>query len=610
MKKIAVAALAALVCTLAYAAQVYSTFSPGGDLANASSTNTAQYLTNAAAVTSHWTGTCNNTTYLRGDGACQTPAGTATGANPSASLGLTAINGVAGTFMRSDAAPALDVSIAPTWTGLHRWNNSGTYVFGGTIDNTAGSGIVNGIGLALWGPGFVSVPSTGHYGFTSGAIGAAEDTIVTRDAANTLAQRNGTNAQTFRIYSTYTDASNYARLSIKNNSGANYNIGDESAGTGAGGYTQISSSLGALFRVSSTLGFQQHLLALTDNAYDIGAAGASRPRSIYVGTNIDAAGTVSAAALSGTHGTAPRIQWYATAGATNQKYWEAAVSGTALNFYLQSDAGTPQQNWLATTRSGNATTDVSFGNATDNPTFNFLGSGSTVFGGAVSTGNLSVGSGNYIGIGDALLLRDAAYTLAQRNGVNAQTFRIYNTYTDASNYERGFMSWGGNVLSIGAEAAGTGSQRTVRLKGGSVNIFQSAADRWSFDASTFALLAVTDNSYDIGASGATRPRTLYTGTSVQAPTFVHTGTTFTGSGCGGFSSIVGGATAGKFVVGSTGACTYTINLPTAPNGWACYLANITTTGDWTRQSGYTTTSCTLVGGPTAGDTLVFSAQAF
>jgi hypothetical protein len=38
--------------------------------------------------------------------------------------------------------------------------------------------------------------------------------VVTRDAANTLAQRNGTNAQTFRCYGTFTDASNYVRAAL------------------------------------------------------------------------------------------------------------------------------------------------------------------------------------------------------------------------------------------------------------------------------------------------------------------------------------------------------------------------------------------------------------
>lgn len=40
-------------------------------------------------------------------------------ANPTASLGLAAVNGSAATFMRSDAAPALDQAIAPTWTATH-----------------------------------------------------------------------------------------------------------------------------------------------------------------------------------------------------------------------------------------------------------------------------------------------------------------------------------------------------------------------------------------------------------------------------------------------------------------------------------------------------------
>lgn len=45
-------------------------------------------------------------------------------ANPTASVGLSAVNGSAGTAMRSDAAPALDQSIAPTWTGVHTHQNT------------------------------------------------------------------------------------------------------------------------------------------------------------------------------------------------------------------------------------------------------------------------------------------------------------------------------------------------------------------------------------------------------------------------------------------------------------------------------------------------------
>lgn len=43
-------------------------------------------------------------------------------ANPTASIGLTTVNGSASTAMRSDAAPALDVSISPHWTGAHTFD--------------------------------------------------------------------------------------------------------------------------------------------------------------------------------------------------------------------------------------------------------------------------------------------------------------------------------------------------------------------------------------------------------------------------------------------------------------------------------------------------------
>lgn len=71
-------------------------------------------------VISLWSGTCDATTFLRGDGSCLTPSGAV--ANPTALVGLTAINGVATTSLRSDGAPALNQGISPTWTGNHTFN--------------------------------------------------------------------------------------------------------------------------------------------------------------------------------------------------------------------------------------------------------------------------------------------------------------------------------------------------------------------------------------------------------------------------------------------------------------------------------------------------------
>lgn len=82
--------------------------------------------------------------------------------------------------------------------------------------------------------------------------------------------------------------------------------------------------------------------------------------------------------------------------------------------------------------------------------------------GANNAGGIFFADGN----GGALTVKigyDGSGVLAQRNGTSAQTFRLYNTYTDSTNYERGFMRWNSNVLEIGTEKLGTGSARELRL---------------------------------------------------------------------------------------------------------------------------------------------------
>lgn len=64
--------------------------------------------------------------------------GGATGADPTATIGLTAVNGSAATFMRSDASPALSQAIAPVWTGSHTFTSLGTATVPGIgVKNTA-----------------------------------------------------------------------------------------------------------------------------------------------------------------------------------------------------------------------------------------------------------------------------------------------------------------------------------------------------------------------------------------------------------------------------------------------------------------------------------------
>ncbi len=145
-----------------------------------------------------------------------------------------------------------------------------------------------------------------------------------------------------------------------------------------------------------------------------------------------------------------------------------------------------------------------------NGAFAFLAAGSAAF-------SFTYGSSNFItvrssgGFGwsnsatnasstiDLYLYRDAANTLALRNGANAQAFRVYNTFTDASNYERGFMRWSSNVFQIGTEAGGTGSNRSVSIvSSDTCQIGAGGSALYAFTTAAFRPL--TTNTYDIGTS--------------------------------------------------------------------------------------------------------------
>lgn len=87
------------------------------------------------------------------------------------------------------------------------------------------------------------------------------------------------------------------------------------------------------------------------------------------------------------------------------------------------------------------------------------------------------GGSDATGIQDLFIWRDAANILAQRNGANAQTQRWYETYTNASNYSRAYLSATSSAVTLGSEAAGTGTKRDVVLDGSNRATYsETAAD--------------------------------------------------------------------------------------------------------------------------------------
>lgn len=95
-----------------------------------------------------------------------------------------------------------------------------------------------------------------------------------------------------------------------------------------------------------------------------------------------------------------------------------------------------------------------------------------------TTPNVVTGSTVRVGASDVKLERDAAGKLAQRDGTNAQALGVYNTFTDASNYERlAIQAVAAADFKLVPEAAGTGTLRglQVGVSGGKLGFYGTAA---------------------------------------------------------------------------------------------------------------------------------------
>lgn len=145
------------------------------------------------------------------------------------------------------------VLIEPTGTTSTAWSTSGTGLGVNAASGFAGRLLdlqINGTSLYRFDSTYgLQVPTTGvlsagttniaawnsSFGFNVTSLRldiANQDVVLTRDAADTLAQRRTTNAQVFRCYGTYTDASNYVRAALSSSSTA-VTLAAETAGTGA-----------------------------------------------------------------------------------------------------------------------------------------------------------------------------------------------------------------------------------------------------------------------------------------------------------------------------------------------------------------------------------------
>lgn len=291
-------------------------------------------------------------------------------------------------------------------------------LFSSTFELTNNVALVS--GTSLFGSG------TSMIGFSSDGNVDNRDAYFTRDAAAIIAQRNTTNAQTYRIYRTFTDASNYERGSIAATA-SGFDIGHEAAGTGTKRPVRI---LGA---------------SLT---------GSEAASALEVNQTWNTTGTPTAIKLTvtDTASNASSLLMDLRVGATQRlrldKNGSMVLNGT---YFALNDTGLwiEYSSSIAFFRFGSASGTILFG----------LGTSGVQYGSGQEVG---WNSGNpYQGNFDVKLARDAAQTLAQRNSTNAQTYRLYRSFTDASNYSRLSTGWSSTTALIATEGAGTGSRGNI-----------------------------------------------------------------------------------------------------------------------------------------------------
>lgn len=172
----------------------------------------------------------------------------------------------------------------------------------GAVLTSAGAGAL---------PSFTALPgSSGDLLYNNAAaLGAS----VVHQSTNTIEQYNSTNAQTFSIYSTRIDASNYRRLRVAT-SGSDKLIILEKLGSPGGGQVYLDNSSGGGSWLRANSGNAWGINVSTSDCFEPGADAtqdlgriARRPRDVYVSRHLITSGTTGPTLAGTGFGTSPTL---------------------------------------------------------------------------------------------------------------------------------------------------------------------------------------------------------------------------------------------------------------------------------------------------------------
>ena len=330
--------------------------------------------------------------------------------------------------------------------------------------STAGilKGYFNLYGLTIPTNYSIYLPANGYLQWNNG------DLYLSRDAANTLAQRNSTNAQTFRLYNTYTSSTSYENLQIDWTTTANTATISTQAGSGGG--------------TVRNLAIGQDLYV---NTVRVGLGGGSVSSNTAVG-NLVLTGSTTGAFNTGVGQAALRN---ITSGSNNSGYGVGALNNTNIGG-----------------------SNTAFGVSTLGQ--NTSGGNNSAFG--VNASLYNYNANNNLGIGNSALYNNTTASNLVAVGVSALFSNTTNVatlgaITGGSSYTNGTYTGVVMTLSSGSTAI-TYPTATIVVAGGVVTTVTLTSNGVGFKDTTTVLTAPAASIGGTGSGFSVPVATLQSGT--------------------------------------------------------------------------------------------------